>query len=72
VDKIMESLVAQPGEPLLTFGEPAGGKVAVARKRFFLSPSIQPDPAQKWTLPVCFKTGAGTEIASFSLLPIPR
>ncbi len=56
VDKIMDSLVAQPGEPLLTFGEPAGGKVAVAQKRFFLSPSIQPDRTQKWTLPVCFKT----------------
>jgi aminopeptidase N/puromycin-sensitive aminopeptidase len=60
VDKIMESLVAQPGEPILTFGEPTGGKVAVSQKRFFLSPSIQPDPAQKWTLPVCFKTGAET------------
>jgi aminopeptidase N/puromycin-sensitive aminopeptidase len=58
VDKIMDSLVAQPGEPLLTFGEAAGGKVQVAQKRFFLSPTIQPDPAQKWTLPVCFKTGA--------------
>ena len=57
VDKIMESLVAQPGEPLITFGEPAGGKVAVSQKRFFVSPSIQPDPAQKWTIPVCFKTG---------------
>jgi aminopeptidase N len=55
VDKIMDSLVAQPGVPLLTFGEPANGKVAVAQKRFFLSPGIQPDPAQKWTLPVCFK-----------------
>jgi aminopeptidase N len=59
VDKIMESLVAQPGAPILTFGEPAGGKVDVSQKRFFLSPSIQPDPAQKWTLPVCFKTGSG-------------
>jgi aminopeptidase N len=58
VDKIMDSLVAQPGEPLLTFGEPAHGKVSVAQKRFFLSPSIQPDPAQKWTIPVCFKTTA--------------
>ena len=58
VDKIMDSLVAQPGEPLLTFGEPAGGKVQVNQKRFFLSPTIQPDPAQKWTLPVCFKAGA--------------
>ena len=61
VDKIMESLVAQPGEPLITFGEPAGGKVSVTQKRFFLSPSIQPDPAQKWTLPVCFKSAKGTD-----------
>jgi aminopeptidase N/puromycin-sensitive aminopeptidase len=58
VDKIMESLVAQPGEPLITFGDPAGGKVPVSQHRFFLSPSIKPDPAQQWTLPVCFKTGA--------------
>jgi aminopeptidase N/puromycin-sensitive aminopeptidase len=56
VDKIMESLVTQPGAPILTFGEPADGKVAVMQKRFFLSPSIKPDPTQKWTLPVCFKT----------------
>jgi aminopeptidase N/puromycin-sensitive aminopeptidase len=61
VDKIMESFVAQPGEPILTFGEPAGGKVAVNQKRFFLSPSFTPDPAQKWTIPVCFKTGVDTE-----------
>jgi aminopeptidase N len=57
VDKIMESLVAQPGVPILTFGEPAGGTVSVSQRRFFLSPSIQSGPAQKWTLPVCFKAG---------------
>jgi aminopeptidase N/puromycin-sensitive aminopeptidase len=57
VDKIMESLVAQPGEPLLTFGEPANGMVQVSQRRFYLSPSVQPDPAQKWTIPVCFKAG---------------
>jgi len=61
VDKIMESLVVQPGEPLLTFGEPGGGKVSVTQHRFFMSPSIKPDPAQKWTLPVCFKTGKDGE-----------
>jgi aminopeptidase N/puromycin-sensitive aminopeptidase len=61
VDKIMESFVAQPGEPILTFAEPAGGKVGIAQHRFFLSPSITPDPAQKWTLPVCFKTGQGSQ-----------
>ena len=58
VDKIMESLVAQPGEPILEFGAPAAGKVSVAQSRFFLSPGIKPDPAQKWALPVCFKTDA--------------
>jgi aminopeptidase N len=58
VDKIMESLIVQPGAPILTFGEPAGGKVSVSQIRFFLSPGIKPDPAQMWTLPVCFKTGS--------------
>ncbi len=57
VDKIMDSLISQVGEPLLSFGVAAGGKVTVEQKRFFLSPSIQPDPKQKWTLPVCFKSG---------------
>jgi aminopeptidase N/puromycin-sensitive aminopeptidase len=61
VDKIMESLVAQPGAPILTFGEPVAGKVMVSQRRFYLSPTISPDKAQKWTLPVCFKTGADTQ-----------
>jgi len=55
VDKIMESLVEQPGVPVITFGPPAAGKVPVAQSRFFLSPSVTPNPEQKWTLPVCFK-----------------
>jgi aminopeptidase N len=58
VDKIMESLVAEPGAPILEFGPPAAGQVSVAQSRFFLSPGITPDPQQKWTLPVCFKAGA--------------
>ncbi len=61
VDKIMESLVDQTGEPLLTFGAPAGGKVSVDQTRFFLSPSVKPDPAQKWTIPVCFKNGSAAQ-----------
>ncbi len=56
VDKIMESLIAQAGVPLLTFGQPQNGRVHVSQKRFFMTPSIQPNAAQKWTLPVCFKT----------------
>ncbi len=58
VDKIMESLVAQPGVPILNFSSLSSVHVSVAQRRFFLSPSIVPGPAQKWTLPVCFKTGA--------------
>jgi len=56
VDKIMDGLIGQPGVPLLTFGQPSGGKVSVSQRRFYLSPTVQPDAAQKWTLPVCFKT----------------
>jgi aminopeptidase N len=58
VNKIMESLVAQPGVPILTFGEPGNGQVSVEQRRFFLSPSIQPDLREKWTLPVCFKSSS--------------
>ena len=61
VDKIMESLITQPGEPILTFGAPANGEVSVRQQRFFLNPNVQPDPSEKWTLPVCFKTSAGQD-----------
>jgi aminopeptidase N len=61
IDKIMGSLVAQPGAPVITFGDPAGGKVEVSQLRTFLSPSSKPDPAQKWTIPVCFKAAAGQD-----------
>ena len=57
VDRIMQSLVAQAGVPIVAFGKPGGGQVSVMQKRFFLSPSIQPDPKQKWTVPICFKGG---------------
>jgi len=61
VDKIMESLVAQPGAPILTLGEPANGRVAISQKRFYLSPNIQLPPEQKWTLPVCFKSSGNSD-----------
>ncbi len=61
VDRIMDSLVTEPGVPVLTFGEAHDRRVAVSQRRFFLSPSIQPNPAQKWTLPVCFKTGPAAQ-----------
>lgn len=59
VDKIMESLVVQPGVPLLTFGTPSGGRVSVSQKRFFLDPGDHPATSERWTLPVCFATGDG-------------
>ncbi|MBS1806247.1 MAG: M1 family metallopeptidase [Acidobacteria bacterium] len=61
VDKVMEGLIGQAGVPLLTFGQPSGGKVSVSQRRFYLSPSIQADSSQKWTLPVCFKASAGKQ-----------
>ena len=59
VDKIMQSLVLEPGEPILTFGAPSGGRVSVTQKRFFLNPDSTAPADEKWTLPVCFKTGSG-------------
>ena len=61
IDKIMSSFVEQPGEPLLTFGEPSASGTPVSQDRFFLSPSIKPETAQKWTVPVCFKAAGDTE-----------
>jgi aminopeptidase N len=58
VDTIMESLVVQPGEPLLTFGGVRDGKVEVSQKRFFLNPKDATAQEQTWVLPVCIKSGA--------------
>jgi aminopeptidase N len=65
VGKIMESLVAQPGEPLLTFGNVRDGAVEVTQKRFFIDPKgtfagqgKADNPLQSWVLPVCMKTSA--------------
>ena len=55
-DKIMESLVTQPGEPLLTFGGVRDGSVEVTQKRFFLNPRDTTDEEQTWVLPVCIKS----------------
>jgi aminopeptidase N len=61
VDKIMGSLVAQPGVPGLTFAEPESGKVQVGQQRFFLSPSSKGDGPQTWSIPVCFKTSGKSD-----------
>ena len=57
VDKIMESFIAEPGVPLLSFGKAANGEVQVTQSRFFLNPKDAPEntATQVWTIPVCFK-----------------
>ena len=56
---IMASFIAQPGEPLVTFGEPTNGHVSVEQHRFYSDSSVTPDTKQKWTIPVCFITNEG-------------
>ncbi|HEY4050584.1 MAG TPA: M1 family metallopeptidase [Acidobacteriaceae bacterium] len=58
IDKIMQSLVTQPGEALLTFGAPQGEKVSVTQERFFLNPQTPASPETVWTLPVCVGTSS--------------
>jgi aminopeptidase N/puromycin-sensitive aminopeptidase len=60
VDKIMESFIAAPGVPLLTFSNATNGEVQVAQSRFFLNPKTAPEntASQVWTIPVCFKAAS--------------
>lgn len=68
VDRIMESFVSQPGEPLLTFAKgSASSGYTVTQSRFFLSP--KPDAAaQKWTVPVCVSGGDCTVLSGTGTL----
>jgi aminopeptidase N/puromycin-sensitive aminopeptidase len=59
VDKIMDSLVSQPGVPVLTFGPAKDSSVPVSQQRFFLNSNVKTDKAESWTLPVCFKAPGG-------------
>jgi aminopeptidase N/puromycin-sensitive aminopeptidase len=56
IDKIMDSFVSQPGEPLLTFDRANNGKVTISQERFFLDPKDATGGEQTWTVPVCFKS----------------
>ncbi|MGI4756709.1 MAG: M1 family metallopeptidase, partial [Janthinobacterium lividum] len=69
VDKIMESFVTQPGEPLLRT-EFANGQYTTSQTRFFLSPPAQ-QPAQSWTLPVCVKGGTCQVLTNSGSLKVP-
>ncbi len=61
IDKVMDSFIAQPGVPLLTFTAPQSGSTSASQQRFYLSPDIQATQPQTWTIPVCFKTAAGAD-----------
>jgi aminopeptidase N/puromycin-sensitive aminopeptidase len=56
VDKIMSSLVIQPGVPLLSFTGDGEGTIGMTQSRFFSDPTTKAQGTQSWTLPVCFKT----------------
>jgi aminopeptidase N len=56
VDKIMASLVNQPGVPLLSFTADGNSTLGVKQSRFFSDPTTKAQATQAWTLPVCFKT----------------
>ncbi len=75
VDKIMDSLVSQPGVPILTIGEEADSKIAVRQQRFFLNSSTPVDTKETWTLPVCLKKNGGESCevlnAASQNLPVP-
>ena len=67
VDKIMESFVEQPGEPILHFEKPQPSSVRASQERFFLSPSAKAQAAQTWSVPVCFKAeGDASDCEVFS------
>jgi aminopeptidase N len=80
IDKIMDSLVTQPGVPLLTFSKPADGQVTIQQERFFLDQQHKSgsaeNSAEKWTLPICFKSDSKDEACEVlspeaATLPIP-
>jgi aminopeptidase N/puromycin-sensitive aminopeptidase len=75
VDKIMDSLVSQPGVPILTVGGETDAKISIAQQRFFLNVNASADTKETWTLPVCFKksTGESCEVldGASQTLPAP-
>ena len=68
VDKIMNSLVSQPGEPILTFGPVNGSSVSVTQQRFFLNAKNKPEAAETWTIPICFKAPGSNKCEVLSAL----
>jgi aminopeptidase N len=63
IDKVMDSFIAEPGVPLLTFTAPSNGSTSVNQERFYLSPDMKATQQQTWTVPVCFKNGSSPDSA---------
>jgi aminopeptidase N len=70
VDKIMESFVAQPGEPLLSFKANGNGSYAVSQSRFYLSPKS--GTAQQWTVPICVNGGTCQVVNGNASVTVPQ
>ena len=62
IDRIMESFVAQPGEPLLRVAAAGNGTYTVTQGRFFLATPATV-PVQTWTLPMCLDGGSCTVLS---------
>ncbi len=71
VDKIMESLIAQPGVPLLHFAAPTATGTAVSQTRFFVNPVGAPASQQTWTLPVCPRGESACTVISGQTSTVP-
>jgi len=66
VDKIMDSLVSEPGVPFVELGIPSDSSVPVTQSRFFLTPKGKPDGTEKWVVPVCLKAPGGEKCETAS------
>jgi aminopeptidase N len=75
IDKVMDSFIAEPGVPLLTFSSPKNGSTNASQQRFYLDPETHADQPQTWIVPVCFRTGAVPKCellsAAQQALPVP-
>jgi puromycin-sensitive aminopeptidase len=74
VDTIMESFVAQPGEPLLAFKGDGNGGYSVRQSRFFLTPHVEASTGanRPWTVPVCVDGGACQVVSGAGSVTVPQ
>src|SRR4030095_14240881 len=64
VDRIMKPFIEQPGVPVVKIDAQCQGSatnVALHQERFVTLGGASPSTSPLWAVPVCFKTGAGTQ-----------